>query len=78
MNLLFITFNTVHYRNAIFYKHFAAPRLERSHARAHSNPILIARLNPHSRYICRGDVCKIFRSHSEFEGKTKIIDQFQI
>ena len=27
---------------------------------------------------CRGDLCKIFESHSQFEGKTKIIDKFQI
>ena len=27
---------------------------------------------------CRGDLCKIFGSHSEFEDKTKIIDKFQI
>ena len=27
---------------------------------------------------CRGDLCKIFGLHSEFEGKTKIIDKFQI
>ena len=27
---------------------------------------------------CRGDLGKIFGSHSEFRGKTKIIDKFQI
>ena len=77
INLLF-TFNTVHYRNVIFIntsQHWESNA--RTHARTHPNLILIAHLNPHSRYIS-WRLGKIFGSHSEFQGKTKIIDKFQI
>ena len=69
MNLLLHL--TLYIKETQFFKNISQHR--ESNALTHAR-ILLTRIAD----TCRGDLCRIFGSDSEFEGKTKIIDTFQI